>query len=86
MPAQDDRQVEELELEVTRLMEEVDRYRKAADAALAQVDWCIGYFTGKRQGGIAQSLTQSRAEIPTRVPGRADQPLPLRERETGEPR
>jgi hypothetical protein len=43
--AENDR-VEEPELEVARLMKEVERYRTAAEEALQQLDWCIGYFAG----------------------------------------
>ena len=31
-------------------MEEVERYRSAAEDAMKQLDWCIGYFAGSRKG------------------------------------
>ena len=55
--------VHELELEVVHLMEEVERYRSAAEDALQQLDWCIGYFAGSRNGRVAQALSANRAHI-----------------------
>ena len=31
------------------LMEEVERYRSAAEDTLQQLDWCIGYFAGSKK-------------------------------------
>ena len=42
--------IEQLEAELDHLMHEVERYRSAAEDALQQLDWCIGYFTGSKQG------------------------------------
>jgi hypothetical protein len=55
--------VEELEMEVARLMKEVDRYRTAAEDALQQLDWCIGYFAGAHKGQIARELSANRVQI-----------------------
>jgi hypothetical protein len=60
--AESDR-VEELESEVARLMKEVDRYRTAAEDALQQLDWCIGYFAGAHKGQIARDLSANRVQI-----------------------
>lgn len=62
MAADEDR-VKELELEVERLMHEVDKYRTATEDALQQLDWCIGYFTGCNKSTIAKSLGANRAYI-----------------------
>ena len=47
--------VAELEREVDHLMEEVERYRSAAEDAIQQLDWCIGYFAGSHKGALARS-------------------------------
>ena len=65
-----------LEHQVAELMKEVERYRRAAEEALGQVDWCIGYFTAQRQHAIARSLNANRSYIRSQVMGRAEQPLP----------
>ena len=62
MAADEDR-VKELELEVERLMREVDKYRTATEDALQQLDWCIGYFTGSNKQRLAKSLGANRAYI-----------------------
>lgn len=69
--------VSELERQVADLMEEVDRYRRAAEDTLGQVDWCIGYFTGRKQHGIARALSANRAHIRTDLLHRAEEPLPV---------
>lgn len=57
----------ELEAEVARLMEEVDRYRTATEDALQQLDWCIGYFVGSKQTRVAKALGSNRSYIRTHV-------------------
>jgi hypothetical protein len=59
----DEDRVQELQEEVERLMHEVERYRSATEDALQQLDWCIGYFTGSRNGRIAKSLGVNRNYI-----------------------
>jgi hypothetical protein len=61
--AADEDRIKELELEVQRLMHEVDKYRTAAEDSLQQIDWCIGYFTGSNKSRIAKSLSTNRAYI-----------------------
>jgi hypothetical protein len=56
-------QVAELEAEVEFLMGEVERYRSAAEDALQQLDWCIGYFAGSRKGDLAHALSANRSHI-----------------------
>jgi len=57
----------ELEAEVARLMEEVDRYRTATEDALQQLDWCIGYFVGSKQARVAKALGSNRTYIRTHL-------------------
>ena len=66
----------ELELEVVHLMEEVERYRSAAEDALQQLDWCIGYFAGTKNGKVAQVLSANRAHIRRQYLKRAEQTTP----------
>ena len=66
----------ELELEVAHLMEEVERYRSAAEDALQQLDWCIGYFAGTKNGKVAQALSANRAHIRRQYLKRAEQTTP----------
>jgi hypothetical protein len=40
-----------------------DRYKRAADAALKVLDWCIWYFRYEGQGEIAKRLEQNRDYI-----------------------
>jgi hypothetical protein len=71
--------VHELELEMVHLIEEVERYRSAAEDALQQLDWCIGYFAGSRNGRIAQALSANRAHIRRQYLRRAAQATPAAE-------
>ena len=55
---------------------EADRYRKAAEDALQQLDWTIGYLHGIRKGNIAAVLAQNRSVIRRDLMDRDEQPLP----------
>jgi hypothetical protein len=55
---------------------EADRYRKAADDALQQLDWAIGYLHGIRKVQIARVLARNRAHIRRELLQRAEEPLP----------
>ena len=48
---------------VDALEEEVERYRRATEAALQQLDWCIDHLHdgGKRQ--IARALASNHSQI-----------------------
>ena len=59
----DARQIEELEKQMDHLMHEVERYRSAAEDALQQLDWCIGYLAGCQKGQIAKVLSANRSQI-----------------------
>lgn len=65
-----------LEIQVAELVEEVEKYRTAAEDALSQVDWCIGYFTAQKQAAIAKALNANRSYIRSALMGLSEQPLP----------
>jgi hypothetical protein len=56
--------------------EELERYRQAAEDALQQLDWCIGYLHGIRKVGISRALAKNRAYIRTRLLSRPEEPVP----------
>lgn len=56
--------------------EETDRYRRAAEDALQQLDWAIGYLHGIRKTGISKALAQNRSVIRTRLLKVPDEPTP----------
>jgi hypothetical protein len=59
--------------------QEADRYRKAAEDALQQLDWVIGYLHGIRKVEISRSLAKNRSHIRTQLMERDEQPLPTQE-------
>jgi hypothetical protein len=56
--------------------DDVERYRRAADDALGQLDWAIGYLHGIRKFQISRQLAQNRAYIRRELLGTDDEPLP----------
>lgn len=62
--------------DVTRLEDEVERYRRAAEDALEQLDWCIGYLHGASKGQIAAALARNRAHIREQLLKRPAEPVP----------
>jgi hypothetical protein len=42
---------------------EAERYRKAAQLALEQLEWCISYLHRIRRSSIAEVLAQNRKTI-----------------------
>jgi hypothetical protein len=40
-----------------------ERYRQAAEDALQQLDWCIGYLHGIRKTPISRQLARNRSYI-----------------------
>jgi hypothetical protein len=56
--------------------QEADRYRKAAEDALQQLDWAIGYLHGIRKTDISKALAKNRSYIRTRLMEREEEPLP----------
>ena len=71
-----DTEVAELQREVDHLMEEVERYRSAAEDTLQQLDWCIGYFAGSHKGALARALSANRSQIRTKYLRRDEQSTP----------
>jgi hypothetical protein len=55
---------------------EVERYRRAAEDALQQLDWCIGYLHGIRKLQVSRALAKNRSYIRSRLLEREEQPLP----------
>jgi hypothetical protein len=58
---------------------EADRYRKAAEDALQQLDWVIGYLHGIRKLEISRALAKNRSHIRTQLMGRDEEALPTQE-------
>jgi hypothetical protein len=56
--------------------EETDRYRQAAEDALQQLDWTIGYLHGIHKTDISKALAKNRSYIRRSLMGQAEEPLP----------
>jgi hypothetical protein len=56
--------------------DETDRYRKAAEDALQQLDWAIGYLHGIRKVDISKALAKNRSYIRRQLMGRSEEPMP----------
>jgi hypothetical protein len=56
--------------------EEAELYRRAAEDALQQLDWCIGYLHGIRKVDVSRALAKNRSYIRSRLLKREEQPLP----------
>jgi hypothetical protein len=61
---------------------EADRYRRAAEDALQQLDWAIGYLHGIRKTEISKALARNRSYIRRKLMGEAEEPMPAQQ--TGE--
>jgi hypothetical protein len=59
--------------------EELARYRQAAEDALQQLDWCIGYLHGIRKLEISRALAKNRSYIRTQLLQREKEPVPAEE-------
>jgi hypothetical protein len=55
---------------------EVDKYRQAAEDALQQLDWAIGYLHGIRKTEISRALAKNRSYIRTRLMDQPEEPTP----------
>ena len=55
---------------------DADRYRQAAEDALGQLDWCIGYLHGIHKDRISAQLAKNRAHIRRALMREAEEPLP----------
>ena len=53
-----------------------ERYRQAAEDALQQLDWCIGYLHGIRKSKISKQLAQNRRYIKRELMREPAEPLP----------
>ena len=58
---------------------ELERYRQAAEDALQQLDWCIGYLHGIRKTEISRALAKNRAFIRTQLLHRPEEPVPAQQ-------
>lgn len=56
--------------------EQAERYRQAAEDALGQLDWCIGYLHGIRKERISAQLARNRSYIRRELMHEAKEPLP----------
>jgi hypothetical protein len=59
--------------------DEADRYGRAAEDALQQLDWAIGYLHGIRKTEISKALAKNRSYIRTRLMGQAEEPVPTQQ-------
>jgi hypothetical protein len=60
-------------------IDEVERYRRAAEDALQQLDWAIGYLHGIRKTEISRALARNRTYIRSQLMGRSEQPVPTQQ-------
>jgi hypothetical protein len=60
----------------TQDMDELERYRRAAEDALQQLDWCIGYLHGLRKNAEARMLSKNRQSIRMNLLNREPEPEP----------
>ena len=58
---------------------EADRYRRAAEDALQQLDWAIGYLHGIKKTEISKALARNRSYIRQNLMGLAEQPVPTQQ-------
>ena len=56
--------------------EMLERYRQAAQDALQQLDWCIGYLHAIGKGSHARILAKNKAVIRSQVLKRPAEPAP----------
>ena len=56
--------------------EETDRYRRAAEDALQQLDWAIGYLHGIHKVEISRALARNRSFIRRQLMEEPEEPLP----------
>jgi len=62
---------------------DAERYRRAAEDALQQLDWTIGYVHGIGRSQVSKALARNRSCIRRNLLGRADEPLPTEQRRRG---
>jgi hypothetical protein len=62
--------------QMAALEEEVERYRRASEDSLQQLDWCIGYLHGCGKKAVAAALAHNRSHIRLHLLQRSEQPVP----------
>jgi hypothetical protein len=55
---------------------DVERYKQAAEDALQQLDWCIGYLHGIHKTKISAQLAKNRSFIKKHLMEEPSEPLP----------
>jgi hypothetical protein len=58
---------------------ETDRYRQAAEDALQQLDWTIGYLHGIHKTEISKALARNRSSIRRNLMHEPDEGMPNQE-------
>jgi hypothetical protein len=56
--------------------DECERYRRAVEDALQQLDWCIGYLHGIHKTELSRALARNRSHIRSQILEESEQPLP----------
>jgi hypothetical protein len=64
---------------IRELENEVERFRRASEDALQQLDWCIGYLHGSGKKAVARAISKNREYIRTNLLKRSEQPVPSQE-------
>jgi hypothetical protein len=59
--------------------DQCERYRQAAEDALQQLDWCIGYLHGIHKVDISRALAKNRSYIRTQLLGQSEEPVPAQQ-------
>jgi hypothetical protein len=57
-------------------LDEAERYRRAAEDALQQLDWAIGYIHGIKKWKVSRVLARNRTEIRRNLVDAPNEPLP----------
>jgi hypothetical protein len=60
----------------TTARDETERYRQAAEDALQQLDWCIGYLHGIKKTKISTQLAKNRTHIKRNLMKQSAEPMP----------
>jgi hypothetical protein len=55
---------------------QAERYRRAAEEALQQLDWCIGYLHGIRKAQLSTRLAKNREYIKRQLMDEPTAPTP----------
>ena len=61
--------------------DELERYRQAAEDALGQLDWCIGYLHGIRKLDVSRALAKNRSHIRSQLLRKEEEPMPAQQTE-----